>query len=114
MKSLYSKSSLISLLFNGRFSHILTPWHLELNIEEMYIKISKRNWYLIGVDTNLYAFRFIRNIKIDTHIFGADVEIKITGGVASALSIPKSDVRKIKEIIIQYNNTKKGKHLIFH
>lgn len=114
MQTFKTKSSYISLIFNGRFSHILTPWYLELNIEEMYIKISKRNWYLIGVDTNLYAFRFIRNIKIDSHIFGADLEIKITGGVASALSVPKSDVRKIKDMIIQYNNAKNGKHLIFH
>ena len=114
MKTLYSKSSLTGLIFNGRFSHILTPWHLELNIEEMYIKISKRNWYLISVDTNIYTFRFIRNIKIDTHVFGADIELKITGGVAKALSIPKKDANQIKDLVIQYNNSKKGKHLVFH
>ena len=114
MKSFYSKSSLTSLLFNGRFSHILTPWCLEFNMEEMYIKISKRNWYLISVDTQVYAFRFIRNIKVDNHIFGADIELKIIGGVAKALSLPKKDASKIKNLVIQYNNSKRGKHLVFH
>ncbi len=112
--SFKTQSSLISLIFNGRFTHILTPWHMELNLDEMYVKISKRNWYLISVDTNIYAFRFIRNIKIDNHIFGSDIELKITGGAAKALSIPKSDSNKIKNLLIQYNNGKKGKHLIFH
>lgn len=114
MKIFKTKSSLTSLIFNGRFSQILTPWHLEFNIEEMYIKISKRNWYLISIDTNIYSFRFIRNIQIDTHVFGADIELRITGGVARALSIPKKDAKMIKHLVIQYNNSKKGKHLIFH
>jgi hypothetical protein len=110
----HTKSTVFNLLINGRFSDILTPWHLELNLVETYIKVSKRNWYLIGVDTNVYSFRFIRNIKVDSHLFGADLEIRITGGVAKVYSIPKKDAKKIKELVIEYNNSKKGRHIIFH
>ncbi len=87
---------------------------MEFNTEELYVKISKRNWHLISIDTNIYSFRFIRNIKVDTHIFGADIELRIIGGVAKALSIPKKDAKKIKNLVIEYNNSKKGRHLVFH
>ncbi len=112
--SFQTKSTVFNLIVNGRFSDILTPWHLELNLKETYIKVSKRNWYLIGVDTSIYSFRFIRNIKMDSHLFGADIEIKITGGVAKVYSIPKKDAKKIKELVIEYNNGKKGRHIVFH
>jgi hypothetical protein len=114
LSTFHTKSSLASLLANGRFSHILTPWHIEVNMKETYIKIKKRNWYLVGHDSNTYSFRFVRNIKIDTHLFGADIEIRITGGKAEALSIPKSDAKTIKELLLQYNNNKKGNHIVFH
>lgn len=114
VNTFHTKSSLFNLIINGRVTDILTPWHLELNLEETYIKVSKRNWHLIGIDTNVYSFRYIRNVKVDSHIFGADIEIRITGGMAKIYSIPKADARRIKELVIQYNNSKRGRHIIFH
>jgi hypothetical protein len=113
-KLITARSTLLSLITNGRFRHILTPWHLELDTHREFIKIRKRNWFLIGFDSQVYAFRFIRNIEINTHLFGADISLKITGGNAKALSISKSKAREINQILIDYNNAKKGKHIIFH
>lgn len=111
---LESKSSIISLITNGRFTHILTPWKIIVDLNELTITIKKRNWFLIGFDTNTYAFKYVRNILIDSHLFGADIKVRVIGGNAEALSIPKKIALKIKDLLIQYNNQKNKKHVVFH
>lgn len=69
---------------------------------------------MIGFDTQTYAFKYVRNISIDTHLFGADIKIRIIGGSAEALSIPKKLARKIQDYLIQYNNQKNNRHVVFH
>ncbi|MFW5804727.1 MAG: hypothetical protein ACOCWG_05810 [bacterium] len=113
-KILKGKSTIISLLFNGRFSHFLNPWHIILDLEKLTITIKKRNWFLIGFDTQTYAFRFIRNVVVDTHLFGADISIKVMGGKIEAFCISKRIAKRIEEILVQYNNQKGSKHIIFH
>ncbi len=107
-----ANSSIISLLANGRITDILTPWHIIVNVEESAIIVKKRNWFLIGVDEQYIAFRFIRNITIDEHLFGADLLIRAIGGKVEMFCMPKKDARKVKDILNHYNKTR-GKKLIF-
>ncbi|MBC8408990.1 MAG: hypothetical protein H8E12_09755 [Rhodobacteraceae bacterium] len=85
---------------------------MKVNIEENQIVVRKRNWFLIGVDEKYIAFRFIRNITIDEHLFGADLLIKAIGGNVEVFCISKVNARKIREILNNYNRTR-GKKLIF-
>ena len=107
-----AKSSIWALIFNGKILNILNPWIIEVNNEEGTITVKQRNWYLIGVDSQYIAFRFIRNITIDEHLFGADLFIKAIGGNVNAYCLKKKDARKIREILNEYNR-KRGKTLIF-
>ena len=43
----------------------------------------------------------------------ADIEIKAVGGTITAYCLSKSDCRRIKEILMDYNATKRGKGIIF-
>jgi len=113
MQSVHYNSTIISLLANGRIKHLLNPWHIIVDFDDEIIKIVKRNWYLIGKDEQILAFRYIRNITIDRHIFGADIHIKIIGGKVSAYSIPKKGAAEIRDVLLKYNKTKKGKGIIF-
>lgn len=106
-------SSPDALIFNGKPEHIVNPWTIIVDTDDEAITVKKRNWHLIGKDEQILAFRFIRNIKIDQHMFGADIHIKIIGGTISAYCIRKSDAKQIKEILMDYNLTKKGKGIIF-
>ena len=107
-----AKSGFWPLLFNGKILHILFPWVIEVNLNESYITVKKRNWYLIGIDSQYIAFRFIRNITIDEHLFGADLFIKAIGGNVNAYCLKKKDVRKIRNMLNEYNRSR-GKTLIF-
>lgn len=108
-----TKSSFLALLFNGKITHFINPWILCFNFEDETIMVEKRNWYFIGKDRNIIAFRFIRNIKIDEHLFGADIYIKAIGGNVTAKYLPKRDLKKAQKIMINYNNRKGQRHVIF-
>lgn len=108
-----TKSSILALLFNGKIAHIINPWVLILNFEEETISVEKRNWYFIGKDQNVIAFRFIRNIKIDEHLFGADIFIKAIGGNVAGKYLPKRHLKKSQELLLEYNNRKGKRHVIF-
>lgn len=107
-----TKSTLSALFFNLRWFDFLTPWRIIIDTDEETITIRKRNFILIGVDEKVYSFRYIRNVKIDEHVIGADIEIKVVGGKASAYSLSKKDCKQIKRILIDYNQTRKGKGII--
>lgn len=107
------KSTFLALFFNGDINHIINPWVLELNLEEQTLTLSKRNWFYIGKDKNIIAFRFIRNIKINEKLFGADIYIKAISGNVSGKNFSKKEIRKLKEKIIEYNNQKNKRHIIF-
>jgi hypothetical protein len=108
-----TSSSINALVMNGKGAHVVNPWHIIVDIGEETITVRKRNAILIGVDEQVCAFKFIRNITIDQHLFGADIHIKVVGGFVSAFCIPKSDAKKIKNMLLEYNQTKKGKGIIF-
>lgn len=106
-------SSEASLLANGHAADILTPWQIEIDTDEQTITVRKRNKYLIGVDEDTLAFRFIRRVVIDQHFIGADITIQAVGGKLTAYSLDKSACQRIKEILMEYNATSKTKHNIF-
>jgi hypothetical protein len=108
-----ASSSSSSLMANSKGAHIANPWTLIIDTAEETITVSKRNKFLIGKDSQTLAFKFIRSITIDEHLIGADMHIKVVGGKASVFYFSKSDVRKIKEILLEYNQTKKGGGIIF-
>lgn len=75
-----TQSDAAALAANGKAIHVATPWHIVVDTDAETITDTKRNVTLIGVDEEVLAFRFIRNIKIDTHLIGADITIGAIGG----------------------------------
>ena len=106
-------SSEASLLANGHAADILTPWQIEIDTDEQTITVSKRNKYLIGVDEDTLAFRFIRRVVIDERLIGADITIQAVGGQLTAKCLDKSACKRIKQILMEYNEHSKTKHNIF-
>ena len=98
---------------NGKIINAATPWHLIIDTDEETITVRKRNLIMIGVDEEVLAFRYIRRIRIDQHLIGADIEIKAIGGTVTAYCLSKSDCKKIKQILMEYNATKRGRGIIF-
>lgn len=108
-----AKSTPDALIFNGKAAHVANPWVIIIDTDNETITVRKANWYLIGEDQQILSFRFIRSIKVNQHIFGADVHIKVIGGTISAYCLSKYDVETIKNMLMQYNITKKGRSIIF-
>ena len=112
MRYTYSSSE-AALVANGHAVDVLTPWHITIDTDEQTITVSKRNKYFIGVDEDTLAFRFIRRITIDQHLIGADITIKAVGGSLTACGLDKSDCKRIKQILMDYNRQSKSKGIIF-
>ena len=112
MKLIKSKSSISALFFNGQIAHIINPWILIVDYENETITVEKRNWYFIGINKNIIAFRFIRNIRVDEHLFGANISIKATGGWVVANYLSKNDADTIKNSLFEYNKTRNN-YIIF-
>ena len=106
MNLIKSKSSLIALFFNGQLAHIINPWVLTVDYENETITVEKRNWYFIGINKNIIAFRFIRNIRVDEHLFGANISIKATGGWVEAKYLSKSNTEAFKNSLFEYNKSR--------
>lgn len=104
-----ASSSLLSLCIAGIPWHILFPWTISIDVNKQIIKVSKRNWFLIGVDTQTIQFNYIRSIEINEHLLGSDIIIKVIGGKAEAKYLPKNSCKKIKELLFLYNQQKKNK-----
>lgn len=102
-----------ALAANGRIINAATPWHIIVDTDDETITVRKRNLSMIGVDEDVLAFRFIRRIRIDEHLIGADIEIKAVGGTATAYCLSKKDCKSIKQILMEYNATKRGKGIVF-
>jgi len=113
-KYIHGRSTFWSLLFNGKINHVLNPWNIIVDMNELTLTVKKRNWFLIGFDSQKYSFRYIRSVSIDTHLFGADITIKVMGAQAKAFCISKKIAKEIEEVLIEYDNQKGGKHFIFH
>jgi hypothetical protein len=97
-----------ALIFNGKGAHVVNPWRIEVDTDAEIISVKKRNWHMIGTDDQTVAFKRIRSITIDEHFVGADIHIKV---VLSVYCLSKSDARKIKEILLAYNEQGGGNTL---
>ena len=92
-----------ALAANGHIADAVTPWHIIVDTDAETVTVRKRNRYMIGVDEDTLAFRFIRNIRIDQHLIGADIEIQAVGGSVAAYCLSKSDCKRIKQMLMDYN-----------
>jgi len=96
------------LIANGRAGDVLRPWTIIIDTDDQTITIRKRNSYFIGVDEDMLAFRYIRRVTIDEHLLGADITISAVGGKVTACGLEKSDCKRIKKILVDYNKTRKS------
>jgi len=99
-----TQSSKASLLSSGKADDVLTPTSLVVDFDKQEITVSKRNWYLIGVDHDVFFFRHIRRLTIDTHLIGADVTIHIVGSKCFIPSLPKADAKELLRMFEDYNS----------
>lgn len=96
--TLSAKSTILSSLFFGENPMLdwITPWKIEIDHEMETVTVSKRNYYLIGVDKDVIPYRNIRRVTLDTHLFGADISLKVYGtGLITAKCLKKSEAREI-------------------
>ena len=107
-----ARSRELSMLFNGRIISAFTPWRIVVDTDAETITVRKRNFILIGVDEEVFSFRFVRRITIDEHLIGADLEIKVVGGTARVYCLSKRDCKQIKQMLLTYNSRKKWKGII--
>ncbi len=45
------------------------PFNLWLDSENKTLTVSKRNWFIVGIDTKSFNFGQIRNVFVDEHLF---------------------------------------------
>lgn len=93
------KSTFIGLIASNKFEHVLTPWKVQINIETGYVIISKRNWYLIGIDVEQHKINHIRFVKVNNNIFGSDIHVKVFANSFSIYGFNNSDAQKIRQLI---------------
>lgn len=112
MKSFKVKSSKLFLIFNGQLLSFFRPWHLEFAFEQKKLISRRRNWHLISYDEESYLFKSVRNVKINTHLFGANVSIKVYAGEVEVCYISKRDAKKIRNILLNSNWAKNDMDII--
>jgi len=90
------KSNYFLRLISGDYNPF-TP--NRLSIDENHIEYSRRNWYLISVDTENLHFQNVTGISVDKHLFGASIKIKSTGNDSIIIrGFWKSNANLIKDI----------------
>ncbi len=101
------------MVFSGNIEHILNPWRIIVDLENESITVTKRNYFLIGIDKKTSFFKFVREVHIDEHLFGANLFIKGIGSNISVYCIPKFKANKIKELLFNYNLSRGKQTIIF-
>lgn len=97
---LHYQSSNSAILFNLKPLDMLYPWHLYIDVKKRRLIVKKRNWHFVGYDEEIFALKSVRNVKVDTHIFGADITIKFLVGEVQIFFLTKQDAKKIRDILI--------------
>lgn len=96
--------SMLSNLFFGdnKLMDWLVPWSITIDTEQELVIVSKRNYYFIGIDKNVIPFRNIRQVIFDTHLFGADLKLKVYGaGIVVAKCLNKSEARNVYNLCLE-------------
>lgn len=104
-------SSLKCLLLNLKIEYLLTPWKLTLDFVDETMEARQRNWFLVGYKTKSVSLRFIKNINIYEHLFGADIFIRTMGEDIIVKYIDKKEAEKIKTLLLEFNKNR-GKQII--
>lgn len=102
-----------AMVANGRAADAATPWRVIIDTDAQTITVAKRNRTFIGVDEDTLAFRFIRRVKIDAHVIGADITISAVGGDLTAYCLDKKDCKRIKEILMEFNRNSDNGCIVF-
>jgi hypothetical protein len=95
--------SFLSNLFFGEVKILdwLVPWSITIDPQLELVTISKRNYYLIGVDHNVIPFRNIRQVLFNSHLFGADISLKVYGaGKVTAKCLKKREAKKVYQLCL--------------
>jgi len=97
-----AKGSILSNIFHGdHILDILVPYRVEINTSVKILTISKRNYYLIGIDKTTIPISNIRRVYINRHLFGANLSIKIFGsGDVQAKCLSKRDAIKLYNYLV--------------
>ncbi len=95
MKSQIFKTSYFQRIIRGDYNPF-TPD--QLKVDDHVIEHSRRNWYLISVDKQVYHFQNIIGVDVNKALFGATVTIQTTGsGKVEIKGFSKSAANKIVE-----------------
>jgi hypothetical protein len=95
---LKATGSFLSNIFFGdnKLLDWIVPWSVTIDTNLEHIIVAKRNYYFIGVDKEVVPFRNLRRISYNTHLFGADLNIKVYGtGTLSARCLKKREAKKL-------------------
>ena len=104
-------SASYALIINGKGAPVLNPWRITIDLRDNYH--SKAEWnYDWCSKKQAIAHKHVWNIKFDQHFVGADIHINVVGGYDSAYCLKKSDAEKIKQILFDHNQLKKGNKII--
>ena len=88
------------------------PWNLNIDFQNEILEAKQRNWFLIGYRTNTVSLRFIRNVTIQEHIFGANIHIRTMGENFMIKYLDKKDAEKIKNLLLEFNRNRGNQIII--
>ena len=83
------------------FTHFFTPYFIELIPEKSQLIVSKRNWYLLGVDRKSFNFGQIRNVLIDEHLILGDIEIRVYAGKIKCYWMRKKELKLFEKKLLE-------------
>ena len=112
MEIIEAKSTTLSLLTNGKILSILRPWKIIVDAGKMQITVMRRNWHLINHDEATHTFKSVRTVKIDRHIFGANLSIKVYSGQAEVFYINKKKAKQISDLLLNNGWNRKDADVI--
>ena len=78
----------------------LFPFSLELDSEKKTLTVSKRNWFVVGIDTKSFNFGQIRNVLVDEHLLTASLTIRVYAGKIECHWLRKSDANKFRDALM--------------
>jgi hypothetical protein len=101
---LKATGSFLSNIFFGSNPALdwLVPWTMVIDSDMEHVIVSKRNYYFIGIDKDVVPFRNIRRVSLDTHLFGADLVLKVIGtGTIRARCLKKREAKRLYEYCLK-------------
>jgi hypothetical protein len=76
------------------------PFNLWLDSENKTLTVTKRNWFIVGIDTKSFNFGQIRNVFVDEHLLTASVTIRVYAGKIECHWFRKSDANKFRDALM--------------